>query len=137
MTGPADAPGLSTARFLELRERAETLGAALAGLSAEAVLARAIRHDFAGRIGLVSSFGTEAAVLLHMISRIDPGVPVIFLDTLQHFPLCATRSARTPSTAPCGGCWKSTPSTERHIRARRISFAFCAKRSGPIRRTKR
>lgn len=86
MTGQTDAPGLSTARFLELRARAETLAAALAGRAAEAVLERAIRHEFAGRIGLVSSFGTEAAVLLHMVSRIDPGVPVIFLDTLRHFP---------------------------------------------------
>lgn len=45
-----------------------------------------IRADFPGRIGLVSSFGTEAAILLHMVSKIDPFVPVIFLETWKHFP---------------------------------------------------
>ncbi|MGC9270785.1 phosphoadenylyl-sulfate reductase [Acidiphilium sp.] len=39
-----------------------------------------------GRIALVSSFGTDSAVLLDMIARIDPGLPVIFLDTGRLFP---------------------------------------------------
>lgn len=37
------------------------------------------RHP--GRIALVSSFGSESAVLLHMASQIDPAVAVLFLDT--------------------------------------------------------
>lgn len=36
---------------------------------------------FPGRIALVSSFGTESAVLLHMAAAIDPSIPVVFLDT--------------------------------------------------------
>ena len=36
---------------------------------------------FAGRIAMVSSFGAESAVLLHLLSRIDPATPVLFLDT--------------------------------------------------------
>ncbi|WP_254601050.1 phosphoadenosine phosphosulfate reductase family protein, partial [Caulobacter sp. S45] len=36
---------------------------------------------FTGRIAMVSSFGSESAVLLHMLSRIDPATPVLFLDT--------------------------------------------------------
>jgi phosphoadenosine phosphosulfate reductase len=40
---------------------------------------------FGGRIALVSSFGAESAVLLHMISQIDPTTPVLFLDTGQLF----------------------------------------------------
>ena len=39
-----------------------------------------------GRIALVSSFGAEAAVLLHMVSRIAPATPVLFLDTALLFP---------------------------------------------------
>jgi phosphoadenosine phosphosulfate reductase len=39
-----------------------------------------------GRIALVSSFGTESAVLLDMIARIDRTLPVIFLDTGKLFP---------------------------------------------------
>lgn len=41
--------------------------------------------DLKGRIALVSSFGTESAVLLHMVAGIDPGVPVIFIDTGKLF----------------------------------------------------
>ena len=37
--------------------------------SAEAVLEAMIQERFAGKIALVSSFGTESAILLHMIAR--------------------------------------------------------------------
>ena len=39
-----------------------------------------------GRTALVSSFGAESVVLLHMAAEVDPAIPVIFLDTLAHFP---------------------------------------------------
>lgn len=39
-----------------------------------------------GRTALVSSFGAESGVLLHLVASVDPYVPVIFLDTLKHFP---------------------------------------------------
>ena len=39
-----------------------------------------------GRTALVSSFGTESVVLLHMAAQVDPSTPVIFLDTGKHFP---------------------------------------------------
>ncbi|MGJ8547371.1 MAG: phosphoadenylyl-sulfate reductase [Sulfitobacter sp.] len=71
---------------LELRDRAAGLSQRHGGRSAQDVLEAVIGTDFAGKIGLVSSFGTESVVLLHMISEIDPYVPVIFLDTQKHFP---------------------------------------------------
>jgi len=77
---------LETNARLELKDRAYGLTARYDGQSAQDVLTAAIRTDFAGRIGLVSSFGTEAAVLLHMVSKIDPYIPVIFLETGKHFP---------------------------------------------------
>jgi phosphoadenosine phosphosulfate reductase len=40
---------------------------------------------YGGRIALVSSFGAESAVLLHMVSEIDPTTPVVFLDTGRLF----------------------------------------------------
>ena len=40
----------------------------------------------AGRTALVSSFGAESVVLLHMVATVDRRIPVIFLDTLAHFP---------------------------------------------------
>lgn len=37
------------------------------------------------KIAVVSSFGAESAVLLHMVSKQDPDVPVVFIDTGRHF----------------------------------------------------
>ncbi len=51
----------------------------------ETVLEWAMR-TFPGRAGLTCSFSGAGVVLAHMISRIDPTVPVIFLDTGFHFP---------------------------------------------------
>jgi phosphoadenosine phosphosulfate reductase len=53
--------------------------------SAESVLTRTVNGRFKGTIALVSSFGTESAILLHMISEIDKTVPIIFLDTGKLF----------------------------------------------------
>lgn len=41
---------------------------------------------YRGRIAAVSSFGTESAVLLHMIAEVDKATPVLFLDTGHLFP---------------------------------------------------
>ena len=53
---------------------------------AAAVLRDVIGDPLAGPIALVSSFGAEAVVLLHMISEIDQATPVIFIDTEMLFP---------------------------------------------------
>ena len=53
--------------------------------TADALL-RTMLMVFPGRIAAVSSFGTESAVLLHLLAQIDPAVPVIFLDTGKLFP---------------------------------------------------
>jgi phosphoadenosine phosphosulfate reductase len=53
-----------------------------AGLAA---LRQAILHDHRGRIAVVSSFGAESAVLLALVADIDPGTPVLFIDTGKHF----------------------------------------------------
>ena len=66
-------------------ERARGLAAAHAGLDGAALLRPLMTEQFAGRIALVSSFGTEAAVLLSLVAQVDPSTPVIFLDTLKHF----------------------------------------------------
>lgn len=58
---------------------------AYAGLEGRALIAATAR-DYAGRIGLLSSFGAESAVLLHMVSEVDRELPIMFLDTLKLFP---------------------------------------------------
>jgi len=55
---------------------------------------------FAGRTALVSSFGAESAVLLHMVAEIDPAVPVICLETGKLFE--GTRAYREELTARLG-----------------------------------
>lgn len=68
-----------------LDQRAAELVERYKGASAEAVLAAMVRDEFPGSLALVSSFGTESAILLHMIAAIDPTTPVIFLDTGKLF----------------------------------------------------
>ena len=55
-----------------------------AGLEGQQLLGPILR-DFAGKAAVVSSFGAESAVLLHMVSQVDKATPVIFLDTGKHF----------------------------------------------------
>ena len=45
-----------------------------------------LHEQMLGDAAIVSSFGAESAVLLHLIASIDPTVPVLFLDTGKHFP---------------------------------------------------
>ena len=61
-----------------------TIFESYAGLEGRQLLEPILR-DFAGRAAVVSSFGAESAVLLHMVSEVDKATPVIFLDTGKHF----------------------------------------------------
>ncbi len=58
---------------------------AYAGLEGRDLI-RTIARDYKGRTALLSSFGAESSVLLHMVSEIDPSLPIIFLDTEKLFP---------------------------------------------------
>jgi len=68
--------------------RAASLAAALQAQHGDAAPQRIIAvaaEAFPGAVAAVSSFGADSAVLLHMIAGVDPALPVIFLDTGQHF----------------------------------------------------
>ncbi len=54
--------------------------------SATAVLERALHDPEVGNLALVSSFGAESVVLLHLVSVVAPGTPVLFIDTEMLFP---------------------------------------------------
>jgi phosphoadenosine phosphosulfate reductase len=69
-----------------IRETAGELNARYGGRDAAALVEIALRDLFPGRVALVSSFGAESAVLLHLAASIDRGVPVVFLDTGKLFP---------------------------------------------------
>lgn len=55
------------------------------GATAAELVAAMVRDEFRGRIALVSSFGSSAAVLLKLVALADPATPVLFLDTGKHF----------------------------------------------------
>ena len=48
-------------------------------------LIKSVVRDFRERVALVSSFGAESAVLLHMVSEVDRHLPIVFLDTGKLF----------------------------------------------------
>ncbi len=92
------------------------------------ILRSAILDLFPKKIALVSSFGAEAAVLLHMVASIDNAVPVIFIDTgklfgetkryrdqlVERLNLADVRVARASSTEilaadPNGSLWRDDP----------------------------
>ena len=62
------------------------LNARFAGVEALDMLRAVMGEGLAGRMAVVSSFGAESAVLLHLIAQVDPATPVIFLETHKHFP---------------------------------------------------
>ncbi|MBV8593128.1 MAG: phosphoadenylyl-sulfate reductase [Caulobacteraceae bacterium] len=59
---------------------AARLDAELRGASAHEILRVAVAR-FGERLALVSSFGAESAVLLHLAAEVSRDIPVLFLDT--------------------------------------------------------
>lgn len=54
--------------------------------SARDTLRQAVRMYHPGHLAVVSAFGPGSAVLLHLLYEIGARVPVVFVDTLHHFP---------------------------------------------------
>ncbi len=77
-----EAQTLARARPLD---RLDGLRLAHRGARAEDVLA-GVYAEFPGEVALVSSFGADAAVLLHMASEIDRDFPVLMIETQMLFP---------------------------------------------------
>ncbi|MEP2578604.1 MAG: phosphoadenosine phosphosulfate reductase family protein, partial [Roseibium sp.] len=71
---------------LGLQAEVAALNSQFEDATAQEILLAAIRHQFAGGIAMVSSFGADSAVLLHMVAQIDPSTPVLFIDTVKLFP---------------------------------------------------
>ena len=71
---------------ITLDDRVRALNESYRHHSATAVLERALHDPEVGNLALVSSFGAESVVLLHLVSVVAPGTPVIFIDTQMLFP---------------------------------------------------
>lgn len=65
---------------------ADALNARFDGVDTETMLRTLFAEDALGEVAVVSSFGTESAVLLDLVARAGPSIPVIFVDTLKMFP---------------------------------------------------
>lgn len=84
----------------EIGIRAGVLNRQYGDLPAAELVSVMLREVFPGRIALVSSFGTESAVLLDLVAKTDPATPVLFLDTGKLF--AATLRYRDALTARLG-----------------------------------
>ncbi len=65
--------------------RAARLQARYAHLDGAELIRAILAEEDSGRVAVVSSFGTESAVLLHMLARVAPHTPVLFIDTGKLF----------------------------------------------------
>ncbi len=65
---------------------ADALNARFEGVDTQTMLRTLFAEGTLGKVAVVSSFGTESAVLLHLVAQADRTVPVIFVDTLKMFP---------------------------------------------------
>ncbi len=65
---------------------ADALNARFEGVDTATMLKTVFSEGVLGEVAVVSSFGTESAVLLHLVAEADRTVPVIFVDTLKMFP---------------------------------------------------
>ena len=61
------------------------LNARFEGVDTETMLRTVIEEKLLGELAVVSSFGTESAVLLDLVARVDPALPVLFLETGKMF----------------------------------------------------
>jgi phosphoadenosine phosphosulfate reductase len=64
--------------------RVARLNAELRGASAQDII-RSASREFGRKITYVSSFGAESAAMLGLIAEVDPGMPIVFIDTGMHF----------------------------------------------------
>ncbi len=66
-------------------EDAALLNARFGQLESRDAVAKALEL-FGDRIAVVSSFGAESSVLLHLVASVSRDIPVVFIDTLRLFP---------------------------------------------------
>jgi phosphoadenosine phosphosulfate reductase len=85
MAEPARQLDVIDARPAFTQADADALNARFEGVDTLSMLKTVFAEGLAGNVAVVSSFGTESAVLLSLIAKADRTVPVIFVDTLKMF----------------------------------------------------
>ena len=84
----------------DLGALAERLNRETEGKDAAEILRAALNPALGLRVGAISSFGAESAALLSLVAREKSDIPVVFLETGQHF--LQTLSYRTQLTRALG-----------------------------------
>ncbi len=95
-----EALALSEERVPGIEAEAAALNARYGHLDAHDAIALTAGELFPGRAALVSSFGADSAVLLHIVAEVDRDLPVVFLDTGRLF--AETLEYRTQLTTMLG-----------------------------------
>ena len=90
-------------------DRAAHLSARHAGQPAEALLASVLRDPAFGRVALVSSFGADSVVLLHLVARLAPDLPVLFVETGMLFPETLAYQLQVAGALGLGNVRRITP----------------------------
>ncbi|WP_025900017.1 phosphoadenylyl-sulfate reductase [Sneathiella glossodoripedis] len=76
-------------RASSIETSTEALAAKLRGeyghLDSAELIESLVHSELGGKIMMTSSFGAEAVVLLDLVAKVDPTIPVIFLDTRRLF----------------------------------------------------
>ena len=73
-----------TPRFTQTQ--VDALNKRFEGVSTANMIKLVLADKLLGKVALVSSFGAESAVLLHLVASTAPETPVLFLETGKHFP---------------------------------------------------
>lgn len=69
-----------------VQQRLQRLNNELRDASAQTILRVSMIREWPDEMTYVSSFGAESAVMLSLISEVDPAMPIVFLETRMHFP---------------------------------------------------
>ena len=77
---PVDGPH-SVAGLFEARQQVADLNARFRHFGTSYFLEAVLTRGVFDRVAMVSSFGADSAVLLHLIACIDKSLPVLFIDT--------------------------------------------------------
>ena len=80
-----DATALALDPENALRAEARALNVQYGELETPELLDHVLHRLYPGKVALVSSFGAESSVLLHLIAEVDRDAPVLFVDTQKLF----------------------------------------------------
>lgn len=96
----------------ELQARARDLNARYGHLEGVELLRPLIETEFKGQLALVSSFGTESAILLHQVAQIDKALPVLFVNTRKLFGETLRYKRKLVETLGLTGVRELSPTVE-------------------------